>query len=261
MPALLACWMIVLATVQAQDVRVIPPSGQWVTDQVGLLSRGEQQTLSRRLAAYADTTSTQIVVVILESLGGIPASEYAIALGRRWAVGQQGQNNGVVILVSAGDREVFIATGYGLEASIPDAVASRVYRNVVVPAFREGRYFDGLYRATDALIEAARGEFEAIPEDPGDSGAQLALVVVLLVILIFVVVAVTSSHRTGGGQSPPQRRRRSAYGGPPIIIWGSPGHRHGGGGFGGFGGGMGGGFGGFGGGGGSFGGGGAGGGW
>lgn len=243
--------LVAAGPASAQRYEVIPPSGQWVTDRAELLSAAEEQALTQKLVAYADTTSTQIVIVTLPDLGGVPAADYAVELGRVWGVGQQGQDNGVVILVSRDDRQAFIATGYGIEGAIPDAVASSIYRNVLVPNFREGQFYGGLSQATDALIAAARGEFTAReidhPEGEGINGAALFA---LFIILYFVLSAV----RRGGGGGGGRRYRR--HGGPPIIIWGG-GFGGGGGGFGG--GGFGGG--GFGGGGGGFGGGGAGGSW
>ena len=228
-----------------------------------MLAPDEERLLEAKLRAYNDTTSTQIVIVTLPDLGGADVAQYATELGQEWGVGQGGKDNGVVVLVSEGEREVFIATGYGLEGAIPDAVASRIYRNVIVPNFRQGRIYAGLNDASSALIAAARGEYEAdAPRrgDRGDGGIDAASLFILLIILFFVFNAIRRGGKGGGkGKGKSSRRRyRSRHGVPPVIIWGGGGGGSGGGGFGGFGGG-GGGFGGFGGGG--FGGGGAGGGW
>ncbi len=242
----------------AQQIEVIPPSGKWVTDLADLLTPSEEQMLSRKLAAYADTTSTQIVIVTLPTLNGIPAADYAVELGRQWGVGQQEYDNGVVILVARKEREVFIATGYGLEGAIPDVLAGRIVRDIMVPRFRQGDFYGGLSAAVDAIIAAALGEFQppARTADGRGGWGNLATLFVLLVVLLFFL----SAARSSGG--PPRGRKSARYpyrvyhrthGLPPVIIWGSG--SSGGGGW------SGGGFGGFSGGGGSFGGGGAGGSW
>ena len=241
----------------AQQIDVIPKSDRLVTDRAEMLSGSEQRILEQKLRGYADSTSTQIVVVTIQSLDGVAPSMYATELGRQWGVGQKGKDNGVVVLVSKGDREVFIAPGYGLEGAIPDAIASRIYRNIVRPAFRQGQFYAGLDRASDALIAAARGEFEAAESEPQhqeDRSFDLASGFVALIILYFFINGIRRGGRGGGGG---KRRKQRRGGGGPFIIWGG-GHGGFGGGGGGFGGG-GGGFGGFGGG--SFGGGGAGGSW
>lgn len=248
--------LLLALVAQAQRIEVIPPSGQWVTDEADLLTPAEEQLLSQKLAAYADTTSTQIVIVTLPTLGGIPAADYAVELGRRWGVGQRAYNNGIVILVAREEREVFIATGYGLEGAVPDALASRIVREVVVPRFRQGDFYGGLSAAVDALIAAAQGEYQAPPRAPASQGTwmALALLFAFLIVLVFLLSAARNSGRPPGSGSQrvrsPYRSYRHHADFPPVIIWGGGGGGFGGGGWGGFSGG-----------GGSFGGGGAGGRW
>lgn len=256
---LVGLWLVcaVVPGIQAQQVRVIPPSGKWVTDQADVLSSAEEQALTQRLRFYADSTSTQIVIVTLPDLDGEAIAEYATALGQQWGVGQEGMDNGAVILVSRDDREVFIATGYGLEGAIPDVVAGRIVRNIIVPNFKQGRFYAGLSGAVDALTQAAAGEFTAEDDSSSSTSSEPTEDLVGLLFVIFIIVMfVVSSIRRGGGGGRGGGRYHRRPGIPPVIIWGSGGFGRGGGG--GFGGG---GFGGFGGGGGGFGGGGAGGSW
>jgi len=246
--------------VSAQSFEVIAPTGKWVTDNADMLAPGEERMLSQKLSDYTDTTSTQIIVVTIPGLNGVPIADYAVELGRQWGVGQQGKNNGIVILVSRNEQKVFIATGYGLEGAVPDAVASRIVRNVIVPSFREGRFFAGLSDAVDTLILAARGEYTAEDAErntgrPSTGGGLNGTTIMVLIIIVYYVI---SGIRRRGGRGGGHRR---GPGIPPIIFWGGGGDFGGGSSFGGGGGFGGGGFGGFGGGGGGFGGGGAGGGW
>jgi uncharacterized protein len=239
-----------------------------VTDLADILTPSEESSLSAILARYAAESSTQIVIVILPSLGGRDIATYAFELGERWGVGQQGVDNGIVLLVSTGDRKVFIATGYGVEASVPDVVAGRIVRDIITPNFRQGDFHEGLREAVDALIAATKGEYGS-SEIAGktQSGATrhliyFALLIIIVIVCVIVIRRVTSSDDHLDGPSPRRRGRRSRSF-PPIIIWGGGwggGHHHTGG-FGGSSGGSFGGFGGFSGGGGGFGGGGAGGGW
>ncbi|HEY5565224.1 MAG TPA: TPM domain-containing protein [Rhodothermia bacterium] len=242
------------------NAQVIAPTGEWVTDRAGLLSSNEIQSLSAMLAGHQQSSSAQIVIVILDDLDGRDASSYAFELGDSWGVGQSGVDNGIVLLVSVGDRQVFIATGYGVEGSVPDVIAGRIIREIITPSFRQGRYFEGLQSAVDALIEATQGHVPSrLVESPATSPdirrIMFILFVIAIVMIVFLVIRRMGSDEDGPDR-PHRRRRGSAW---PYIIWGG-GFSHGSGRSGGFGGG-GGGFGGFSGGGGSFGGGGAGGGW
>ena len=277
---LLACTAAPAGNVVAQSADVIDPTGLWVTDQGRFLSDSEERLLSERLARYAAESSVQIVVVTLPALGGVPAADYATELGRKWRVGADGADNGVVILASKSDRQIFIATGYGAEAAIPDAVAGRIVREVIVPNFRSGRFYEGLSGAVDRIVEATAGEYPAQAVDrEGNGGFVVFLLIIFILIVVLLIVAVISRRRGNGNDNSddsgrtrrrPRRRRRHRSGwrwDSPVIIWGGGGGSRGrSGGFGGSGrssGGFGGGgsFGGFSGGGGSFGGGGAGGGW
>ncbi len=225
----------------AQRYEFPPRPSQPVLDQADLLSSTEEQRLARKLTAFEDTTSTAIVVVTVQSLEGAPISDYAIELGREWGVGQEDKDNGVVFLVSEGDRKMFIATGYGVEGALPDAIANRIVDRIVTPAFREGQFYVGINRGTDAIIQATKGEYDAADESrsaSSDEGMPRALIFTLLILAYFVG---RSFFRGGRGKR--GRRSRRRHGDVPVIIWGGGGSRGGGvsgggGGFGGFGGGS-----------------------
>ncbi len=226
----------------------------------------EQATeLERKLVAYDDSTSNQLAIVVVDDLKGYSAADFAIALGRTWGVGNKKTNNGVVLLVSTGggdgNRDVFIAPGYGLEGAIPDIIAKAIIDNEIIPNFKEGNFYRGLDEASDAIIKAAQGRYQAPQGYSGRGKKGLSPVAVLVVVVIFLVIM--GSIRGGGGGGGGYVSRRGYRGWPAGWIgggWLGGGGWSGGGGGGGWsGGGGGGGFGGFGGGG--FGGGGAGGKW
>lgn len=261
-------WLVLVALVAALGAprlhaQVPAPTGQWVTDAGEILTEEQDLELSRLLRAYSDSTSTQIIVVTVTSLGGADISQTATEIGRTWKVGTQALDNGIVILVSRDDRKAFIATGRGVEGAVPDVLASRVVRNVMGPRFRTGDYAGGLTEAVTVLVSALRGEFDAPARPASPSSGEAAggsLVCCLLLILLFVVI-IALNRGPKGPKGPKSRRRRSSWGGPPVIVWGPGPSWGGGGGWGGGSGGGGWGGGGFSGGGGDFGGGGGGGDW
>lgn len=228
-----------------------PNPPRLVNDFVGALSSSERSQLEQKLRAYNDSTSTQITIIIVKTTEPYPIGDFAFQVGRKWGVGQQGKNNGLVLAWATETRKVYIATGYGLEGAIPDAIAKRIISNTIVPAFKQQQYYQGLDEATTEIIQRASGEYEAEPQsDDGDSGGFFVALIILIIIIVII------ARRSGGGGGG-NRSRGSGWG--PIFFptstytgWGGSG----GGGWSG-GGSSGGGFGGFGGG--SFGGGGAGG--
>lgn len=239
----------------AQNIPAKPDPPRLVNDFAQQLNPTEAAALEQKLVAYDDSTSTQITVVVVPTTGDYPIADYAFALGRQWGVGQQGKNNGIVLLWASTDRKVFIATGYGMEGAIPDAIAKRIINQVIIPDFRNGMFYRGLDRGVDAIMKYAAGEYKADPAEQ-EEGFPIGL---LVFIILFVIVLIAISGGGKGGNN----KGRGYNAGPvfwPYTTYSGRGRSSGswGGGFGGGGfGGGGGGFGGFGGG--SFGGGGAGG--
>jgi len=218
----------------------------------GFLNAQEEQALETKLETFANETSNQIVIVIIDDLGGMEPWEFATKLGAKWKVGQQKEDNGIVILIKPsggpGDRKYFIAIGRGLEGAIPDATCKRIEERELLPNLKAGNSFDALNKTTDVLMALAKGEYNSDQyAKKQEAPNKLSLAIILLIIIVFIIISI----KNGGG------RNNGPMGFGTGFLLGSMfgGHGRGSGGFGGGGGG----FGGFGGGG--FGGGGSGGNW
>lgn len=245
----------------AQTVPPAPDPPRLVNDLARMLMPAQVDALEHKLVAYNDSTSTQIVVVTVETVGDYGMVDYAVKLGREWGVGGKQFNNGVVILIAKSDRKAFIATGYGMEGPLPDAICKEIVDNDIIPNFKSQHYYEGLDKATDDIILAAAGEYKAPPKSNKDGGPEAIFFIIFILAILFFIFLVNRGGGGGnGGGNIYSRRGLGPFLGGMIagnILGGGLG-----GGRGGFGGGFGGGGGGFGGfGGGSFGGGGAGGGW
>ncbi len=232
-----------------------------VNDFTGLLSEPDQITLNNKLLDFNNQTSTQIYVVTYDDLQGYDIDDFGNRLGSDWGIGQQGKNNGLLILISPASRKMTIQTGYGLEGAVPDAICSRIITNVLTPSFKSGAYYAGLDSATNVLMALTRGEYTAEDYLKGGENSP-GIIFGLLMLMVFIFIIASSSRRNNKYYSPKHSIPwwlLLGTGSSKDSGWGS--FSSGSGSFGG-GGGGGGGFGGFsGGGGGSFGGGGASGGW
>jgi uncharacterized protein len=259
---LLFSFVVVALQLFAQNVPKRPVPARLVNDYTNTLTEDQKATLERKLVAYDDSTSNQVVIVIIATTEDYAPVDYATKLGREWGVGNKKTNNGVVLLVAKNDRSIFIAPGYGLEGAIPDITAKSIIEDVIKPNFQESDFYRGLDLGTTAIIKAAAGEYKAPAgyrkKGKGNGGGSILGVIIIAVIIMMLV------GRGGGGRGGGMMSRRGYRGvgnsALPWIIGSMLGGGRGGGGSG-WGGGSsgGGGFGGFGGG--SFGGGGAGGNW
>ncbi|MBN8704165.1 MAG: TPM domain-containing protein [Bacteroidetes bacterium] len=211
------------------------------------ISKDQQNALEQKLVRFSDSTSNQIAIIIADDLNGLEASDYAVRIGEKWGIGTAKNDNGIVLLIkpseNKNERDVFIAIGRGLEGRIPDITTKHIIENELIPNFKNGDYYQGLEDATNALMLAAKEEYNIHLKKKSNT----SLSTIILIIIIVIIIASISNKFNGGAYS--MGRRGGYYG----NTWGG----FGGGGFGGSSGG--GGFGGFGGG--SFGGGGAGGKW
>ncbi len=231
----------------AQDV---PTLTQYVTDETGTLGSEQIGMLEARLKAYEDTTSNQIVVLIVNSVPGADVFSYSMSVAEKNKVGQKGKNNGIVFLVDVGDHKTWFQVAYGLEGVVTDAYASYIANQIVVPKFKSGDYYGGINDGITALASLIGGAFQADVSQKENSSPFGRVNPFFFLFLIVPIFRALFWSRRYSASSRGVRSRGMFF--PPFGGFG-------GGGFGGFGGGGGGG--GFSGGGGSFGGGGAGGSW
>ena len=230
----------------SQNIPARPNPPRLVNDYAHVMSADQIEALERKLVAYDDSTSTQLAIITVESTGDYPIEDYARKILRDWGVGNKKTNNGIVLLAAIKDRKIRIETGFGMEGSIPDITAKHIIESQIGPNFRNENYYRGFDEATDAIFQAAAGEYKA-PEGYNRRGRKTGGSLIGMVIIFIVILIIISSIGGGGGRGGMMSRRGFS---PWIFPVGGGGWTGGGGGGGWSGGGGGGGFGGFGGGGG-----------
>ena len=216
-----------------------------VVDQAGLLGERDQAELEAALADFERETTDQIVVATLTSLQGLPIEEYGYQLGRHWGIGQEGKDNGAILIVAPEERDVRIEVGYGLEGELTDARSRLIIENEILPHFSQGDFAAGIKAGAAAMISTLGGTYDpALPAVEAQEREQAPSPLPLAVMLpIFAIIVLNRlSRRRGRGR----RRRRHGW---PVVVGGGFGGRRGGSGGRGAGGGFRGGGGGFGGGG------------
>lgn len=194
-------FLLISVCVNAQIEKIIParPSPpRLVNDFTRTLTPEQVQALEYKLVAYDDSTSSQIAVVIINSLEGYDIAEYGLALGRKWQVGGKEFNNGIVLVIAKDDRKVRIEVGYGLEGAIPDITAKSIIDNDLTPNFKEGNYYRGLDKATDDLIKAAAGEYKAPAGYGKKKGKAIGFGFILFIIIMIFLFAGRGGGRGGG---------------------------------------------------------------
>jgi uncharacterized protein len=214
-----------------------------VYDYANILQPQEKQQLEEKLIRYSDSTTTQIVVITIESLKGEDIGILTPKWGQTWGIGgTEKDDNGVLILLAKAERKIWISAGYGLEDRLTAGIGGEIIRNIIIPEFKAGSYYKGLDKGTDAIFKVFTGKYKG---ERKKKKGDFPILPILIVIFIIVVIFISNKKNGGGGNS---GNRGSGFDLADIILLSSLGRggfgggSSGGGGFGG--GGFGGGFGG-----------------
>jgi uncharacterized protein len=145
----------------AEKVEAVPDprraSGSFVADGGGVLGPEYITLIDGVCRELQAKTTIELAVVTVNDLDGLEIEDFAEKLFKRFAIGVVGKDNGLLLLCSRDDRAVRLEVGYGLEASIPDALASRLLDENAVPLLGQGLYGRGLFSAARAIAMAAAG--------------------------------------------------------------------------------------------------------
>ena len=190
-----------------------PPTA-YFNDYAGVVSAADAQRLDAKLRAFADQTSTQVLVAVYRSLPSPSLEDFTVRAAQSWRVGRKDWDNGAVLFVFVDDRKMRIETGYGLEGALPDQLAGRILDEQVRPLFRTGDWAGGLEAGIDGIIAATRGEYKAPPRK-NEGVPVVAILIIVLFVVLFLWLASQGSRnvyvgRTYGRQG--WRRDRGYWG-------------------------------------------------
>jgi uncharacterized protein len=216
----------------------------YANDYTSTFTKSELYTMNSSLKQFDDSTSNQLLFLMINSLQGYPLENYTYETAAKNKIGAQKKNNGVLFFVAKDDRKMRIEVGYGLEGALPDALASSILRNDVRPYFKKGEYYAGVSIGLDAIMKATRGEYTN-DNETDENEIKFPFVYIILILIFISLFRKRGGRGRGGGLLPWLIISSMGGRGGGRSSWG----------------GSGGGFGGFSGGGGSFGGGGASGSW
>ena len=122
-----------------------------------ILNDVDENSLNQKLVTYAASTSTQIVIVSIDSTKGEDVLFLGAQWAQKWGIGQNELDNGILILIAVDDRKLSINTGYGVEEFLTDARSKRIIDKTISPNFKKSEYYQGLNLATDQIIEILAG--------------------------------------------------------------------------------------------------------
>lgn len=170
-----------------------------VYDYANLLSTSQKDNLEQKLIKYSDTTSTQIVIAIINSTEGENINFLGAQWGQKWGIGQEKEDNGVLILLARDDRRIAINTGYGVEHLLTDAMSKRIIERDIIPYFKQNDYYGGLNRGADAIFEVLNGEYKGTRQSSSNDGLPVGFIIMIIFIFIIILISISKNKRGGGG--------------------------------------------------------------
>ena len=211
------------------NIPEVPSFQTSVYDYAEILSASEKQHLEDKLVHFSDSTSTQIVVITIKSLQGEDIGILTPKWGQEWGIGgTEKKDNGVIILLAKDERKIWISPGYGLEQYLSAGITGEIVRDVIIPEFKAGSYFNGLDKGTTAIFEVIKGTYKGSRKQQG-KGKKIPGV---FIIIFFIIIVFLVSRNKGGGNN----NGTGGFSGPnlmDVIILSSLGRGSGGSGFGG----------------------------
>jgi uncharacterized protein len=164
---------------------VVPDKpSSYVSDYAALMSQESKNLLEQKLATFTASTTNEIAVVIIPSLDGDTIEHFANTVFTTWKIGSKKNDNGVLLIIARDDRRARIEVGYGLEGALPDILASQILVDKLLPAFKVGKFDDGVIDVVDSIILATRGEYQAPVKTMSNTTGTFDTLFILGVIII-----------------------------------------------------------------------------
>jgi uncharacterized protein len=215
--AILLGWLALATPASAKPT--FPELTGRVTDAATILPSPDRVRIAGKLEALEKQTGRQVVVVTLPSLQDHDIADYGYQLGRHWAIGRKGLNDGAILIVAPKERKVRIEVGYGLEGVLTDGMSSLIINDKIVPRFKQDDMTGGIEAGVDAIAEqlqlppeeAQRLASEAdAGKDDGGIGVLIFIAGIFLFIGFVIWLIARAASRSG---------RSYAGGGAPVTVW------------------------------------------
>lgn len=217
----------------------VPALTSPVVDTANVIQKPEAEALRQALQNIRSQGGPQVTVLTIASLGRVPIEDYSFEVARKWGLGGEKQDDGVLLLIAVKDRKLRIEVGQGLEGDLTDAYSKRIIDYDITPHFRSGNFTQGIVMGVRGILlrmnpplqledYTSDGQLRSLQEPDTKSVLIYNLFIFGIIFFFFILPALTGGSGRGG----------RGGGNIPIFIPGSGGRSGRGGGWSGGGGGF-----------------------
>ena len=171
----------------------------------------------------------QIVVVTTDFLDGMDIEDYAYKLFNDWGIGDEDENNGVLLLLAIGEENYWCMQGKGLENVLTSGDIDDILYDNLEEDFADENYNAGVLKTFDVLYDTVYEYYGGTVSSDADAdfsfdggkifGILVKIVIAVIVIVVILIIISSFSGGSGGGfgSSGPRRKRRPGGGGNVFI--------------------------------------------
>ncbi|HSS27628.1 MAG TPA: TPM domain-containing protein [Usitatibacter sp.] len=185
--------LLAAATLAWPQEAPVPKLTGHVVDLTSTLADPQRAGLDAKLTAFEREHGSQVVVLLVPTLGNEAIEDFAGRVTDSWKLGRKGVDDGVLFVVAKNDRKMRIHTGRGVQGTLTDALSKRIVSDLVAPRFRDGDFAGGIEAGTDAIMKAIEGEQLPLPARNAQAGAgghRVSASLPEIAILAFFVVPI-----------------------------------------------------------------------
>ncbi len=175
----------------------IPKLSSPVMDQAGLLKRSQIKNLESLFYSIKKNNGPQIQILTVKSLQGESIENFAIEVVDKWKLGNEDRDDGVLLLVSTGDRRMRIEVGDGLEGLLTDYNSGKIIREMT-KYFKAGQLDQGVLFGASSIVktigvDASSIKVKKFKRSRGKDSSPLEI----LFTIIFIIIVLFSKTRRG----------------------------------------------------------------
>lgn len=190
---IMVCVALLSGPLSAMTVDEVPnvhlkDARQYVTDPSAILSTAARDSINLMLGRLEKGSGIEVAVVMLPSIGDDDIFDFAHNLFRKWGIGKKKENNGLLVLFVMDQHKVRFTTGYGLEGTLTDALSKRIQMNEMVPAFKEGKWDEGMVKGVRATVAILKGEVAADQYGANGNDEELTTFDVIAISMVFIII-------------------------------------------------------------------------
>ena len=171
------------------------PAHGMILDQANVLSPVELTNLATKLQDIQNKSKNEIGVLIISSLDGEAIEDVGFATFNAWKIGQEGQDNGVLLVVVINDHKTRIETGKGVGGELTD-IQSKAILDSLKPFFKEKKFAEGITSVVEQIDATLEHRETNVPTPPKPWPTWLIVLLVFLVIAIYIGISVLTGDPT-----------------------------------------------------------------